>query len=76
MQNCIKAEYLFKKLSQQETIAKVEELLYMNDFQCSKTVRIATLPWHPPNYLQDKKSRFVALVIIASLSESFFEGKW
>ena len=76
MQNCIKAEYLFRKLSQQETIAKMEELLHMNDFQCSKTIHIAILPWHPPNYLQDKKSHFIAPVIIASLSESFFEEKW
>ena len=48
----------------------------MDDFQCSKTVCIVTLPWHPPNYLQDKKSHFVTLIIIASLSKSFFKGKW
>jgi hypothetical protein len=76
MRDCVKAEYLFGKLSKQETIAKVEELLHMDDFQCSKTVRIATLPWHLPNYLQSEQSRFVAPVIIAGLSESFFEGKW
>ena len=32
MREYVKAKYLFKKLSKQEIIAKVEELLYINDF--------------------------------------------
>jgi hypothetical protein len=44
MQDCVKAKYLFKKLFKQKTIAKVKELLHINDFQCFKTVYIAILP--------------------------------
>ena len=43
MREYVKAKYLFKKLSKQEIIAKVEELLYINDFQYFKTVYIAIL---------------------------------
>ena len=32
MRDYVKAKYLFKKLFKQETIAKVKELLYINDF--------------------------------------------
>jgi hypothetical protein len=32
MRDYIKAKYLFKKLSKQKTIAKVEELLYIDNF--------------------------------------------
>jgi hypothetical protein len=32
MQDYIKAKYLFRKLSKQEIITKVEELLYINNF--------------------------------------------
>ena len=54
----------------------MEELLHIDNFQCPKTVHIVTLPEHPLNYLQDKKSHFIVPVIIASLSKSFFKGKW
>ena len=32
MRDYIKAKYLFRKRSKQETIAKVKELLYIDDF--------------------------------------------
>ena len=38
MQEYVKAKYLFRKLSKQEIIAKVKELLYINNFQYFKIV--------------------------------------